>query len=740
MNKYSQQLTARLGIVMFIAIALLFVGFIYYWRVSVLPPLYNGEQAKADLITMAYAKIIGQALETGDRPQVIEALDQLTVLRDPISGQPVLEAISISTVEGDVEERRIVNTEEALFVSELPIFSTATKDFIGTLHVEYNRAFYNQLLINAQKSLAISLALGVVLLVLTLILLSYLLKPLRTLVTNIEKIKPLQSTDFPTLKGKASEDIIKVESAIQHLIERLNLSNSALRDSEAQVRMLLNSTAEAIFGVDTDGNCTFANPACVRMLGYEQDEELLGKYMHQLIHHTRADGSPYPVDECQIYAPLISSEGVHVEDEFLWRKDGSSIPVDYSSFPILREQQIVGAVVTFVDITERKKAQEYQQRLMGIIEATPDIVGIADANGRTIYLNQAGRERLGFGTDEDLSNKSISEFHPADVAQIIMETALPKAATLGSWHGESIFLTSQNEKFPASQVLVAHKSTTGKVNYYSTIARDITRQKQAEAELNKYRVHLEELVAERTRELEVSNKELESYSYSIAHDLRAPLRTIVSFSQILQEDANHKLTPAETSYINRLIGAGKYMAELIDDILDLARISRAELKPATVNITQIANSIASRLQQTDKQRKTEWNIQSDIQTVGDEALLTIALENLLGNAWKYTSKTKNAYIEVGQMQQNGQAVVFVKDNGAGFDMKYAGKLFGAFQRLHGEEFEGTGIGLATVARIIYRHGGKIWAEAAVGRGATFYFTLESYKREVKQKKLIESVI
>ncbi|MEJ2180791.1 MAG: ATP-binding protein, partial [Gammaproteobacteria bacterium] len=311
---------------------------------------------------------------------------------------------------------------------------------------------------------------------------------------------------------------------------------------------------------------------------------------------------------------------------------------------------------------------------------------------------------------------------------------------LGSWHGESIFLTSQNEKFPASQVLVAHKSTTGKVNYYSTIARDITRQKQAEAELNKYRVHLEELVAERTRELEVSNKELESYSYSIAHDLRAPLRTIVSFSQILQEDANHKLTPAETSYINRLIGAGKYMAELIDDILDLARISRAELKPATVNITQIANSIASRLQQTDKQRKTEWNIQSDIQTVGDEALLTIALENLLGNAWKYTSKTKNAYIEVGQMQQNGQAVVFVKDNGAGFDMKYAGKLFGAFQRLHGEEFEGTGIGLATVARIIYRHGGKIWAEAAVGRGATFYFTLESYKREVKQKKLIESVI
>ncbi|WP_455200653.1 PAS domain S-box protein, partial [Kaarinaea lacus] len=659
--------------------------------------------------------------------------------RDPISKQPVLEAISISTVDGEIVERRIVATDEAMFVSELPIFSTSTMDFIGTLHIEYNRAFYNQLLNNAQNSLAISLALGVVLLVLTLVLLSYLLKPLRTLVTNIEKIRPLQGTDFPSLKGKASEDILKVESAIQHLIERLNLSNNALRDSEAQVRLLLNSTAEAIFGVDTDGNCTFANPACVRLLGYEDDKELLGRHMHKLIHHTRTDGSPYPVDECKIYAPLNDHKGVHIENEVLWRKDGKSIPVDYSSFPILREQQIVGAVVTFVDVTERKKALENQQRLMGIIEATPDIVGIADAEGRTIYLNRAGRERLGFGVDEDLSNKRISEYHPDDVAQMILEKALPQAATLGAWHGESVLLTRQNEKFPVSQVLIAHKSTTGLVTYYSTIARDISEQKLVEAELNKYRVHLEELVAERTRELEISNKELESYSYSIAHDLRAPLRTIVSFSQILQEDANHKLSPTEVTYLDRLISAGKYMAELIDDILDLARISRAELKPVTVDITQIANSIASRLQQTDEQRKTQWVIENNIQTVADQALLTIALENLLGNAWKYTSKTSNAYIQIGKKQQNGQTTFFIKDNGAGFDMKYASKLFGAFQRLHGEEFEGTGIGLATVARIIYRHGGTIWAEAAVGQGATFYFTLDSYKQEVKQEKQSEAV-
>ena len=740
MNKYSQQLTTRLGIVMFIAMALLFIGFIYYWRVSVIPPLYNNEQAKADLIAMAYSKIIGQALETGDKAQVIEVLDQLTILRDPISNQPVLETISISTVDGEVVERHIIDTEEKLFVSELPIFSAGTQAFIGTLHVEYNRAFYNHLLGNAQQSLGISLAIGIALLALTLVLLTYLLKPLRKLVTNIDKIETLQTIEFPRIDGKASQDILKVEAAIQHLIERLNRSNSALRDSEAQVRLLLNSTAEAIFGVDLDGNCTFANPSCLRMLGYEHAEELLGKHMHGLIHHTRVDGSPYPVEECQIYAPLRNHKGVHVENEVLWCKDGSSIPVEYSSFPILREQQIMGAVVTFIDITERKKAQEMQQRLMAIIEATPDLVGIANKEGRTFYMNRAGRQLLGYDADEDLSNKQIAEYHPAEVAQMILDQALPKAATTGSWRGESMFLTKQNEKFPASQVLIAHKSAANEVNYYSTIARDITQQKQAEAELQRYRAHLEELVAERTRELEVSNKELESYSYSIAHDLRAPLRTIVGFSQILREDTEHKLNSTESTYLQRLISAGKYMAELIDDILDLARITRAELNPVTVNLTEIANSIATRLHQTDEQRKVEWVIHENIQTFGDQALLTIALENLIGNAWKYTSKTDNAYIEIGQTRRDGQTVFFVKDNGAGFDMQYAGKLFSAFQRLHGEEFEGSGIGLATVARIIYRHGGSIWADATVNRGATFYFTLLSYKQKYKQKKQSEVLV
>ncbi|MGD8641392.1 MAG: PAS domain S-box protein [Gammaproteobacteria bacterium] len=737
MSRFAHQLTARLGLVMFLAIVLLFIGFVYYWRVSVIPPLYNSEQAKADLIAGAYSKIIGQAIEADDEAQVIDVLDQLTILRDPISREPVLEAISVSTVGGEIIERRIINTDQALFVSELPIFSSQTQAFIGTLHIEYNRAFYLELLGNAEQSLLVSLSIGVALLILTLILLGYLLRPLRRLVTNIDKIKPLQTTEFPTLEGKASDDILKVESAIRHLIERLNESNKALRDSEAQVRLLLNSTAEAIFGVDMDGNCSFANPACVRILGYGSAGELLGKNMHQLIHHTRADGSPYPVDECQIYSPLHSNKGVHVENEILWRNDGSSIPVEYSSYPIVREQQVVGAVVTFIDISERKKAQEMQQRLLTIIEATPDIVGIADKEGRTIYFNKAARERLGFGRNEDLSHKKIADYHPPEIAKLILHQALPQATKFGSWRGESVFMTRHNERVPVSQVLVAHYSVSGEVNYYSTIARDITEQKHTEEELHRYRDQLEELVAERTRALEASNKELESYSYSIAHDLRAPLRTIVGFSQILQEDTEHKLDPTELSYLQRLIQAGKYMAELIDEILDLARITRVQLKPATVDLTGVVKSIAARLQQIDEQRKVEWVIQDNMQTVGDQSLLTIALENLMGNAWKYSSKTEHSRIEVGQTESDGQATFFVSDNGAGFDMQYAEKLFNAFQRLHGDEFEGSGIGLATVARIIHRHGGRIWAEAKVDEGATFYFTLASSRKKSKLQKKYE---
>lgn len=238
------------------------------------------------------------------------------------------------------------------------------------------------------------------------------------------------------------------------------------------------------------------------------------------------------------------------------------------------------------------------------------------------------------------------------------------------------------------------------------------------------RAQAERLIAERTTALELSNKELESYSYSIAHDLRTPLRTVTSFSQILLEDADTKLGPTELDSLQRVVGAGKYMAQLIDDILELSRISRTELHPQKVDLSNIAYIVAKQIGLSDPARQVDWAITPAISTVGDPRLLQIVLDNLLGNAWKYTKQEATARIEFGTYDEQGRRVYYVRDNGVGFDMQYSDKLFGTFQRLHNdEEFEGTGIGLATVARIVHRHNGHVWAQSVAGEGATFYFTL-----------------
>lgn len=222
-----------------------------------------------------------------------------------------------------------------------------------------------------------------------------------------------------------------------------------------------------------------------------------------------------------------------------------------------------------------------------------------------------------------------------------------------------------------------------------------------------------------------ANKELEAFSYSVAHDLRAPLRSIDGFSQALVEDCADSLPAEGKTYLRHVRESAQHMARLIDDLLSLSQMGRAEIHRAPIDLASIARTVLARLRRDHPGRSVEVIMPAEIVTVGDPRLLEIVFENLLGNAWKFTGKRDDAHIEVGQISQNGQLVCFVRDDGAGFDMAYADKLFAVFQRLHAvREFEGTGIGLANVERIIHRHGGRIWAEGEVGRGATFYFTLE----------------
>jgi light-regulated signal transduction histidine kinase (bacteriophytochrome) len=228
----------------------------------------------------------------------------------------------------------------------------------------------------------------------------------------------------------------------------------------------------------------------------------------------------------------------------------------------------------------------------------------------------------------------------------------------------------------------------------------------------------------RTKELEASNRELEAFSYSVSHDLRAPLRSLSGFSQAILEDYSNKLDSKGQEYLEHIRTSSQLMGRLIDDILTLSRVTRSSMNREKVNLSKLAEQVADELKRGQPGRAVEFRIKPDIEGYGDENLLKLVLDNLMGNAFKFTAKTDHPTIEFGHTEENGEGIYFVKDNGAGFDMQYANKLFTPFQRLHSEaEFPGTGIGLASVQRIIHRHGGRVWAEGKVGKGASFYFTL-----------------
>ncbi len=279
------------------------------------------------------------------------------------------------------------------------------------------------------------------------------------------------------------------------------------------------------------------------------------------------------------------------------------------------------------------------------------------------------------------------------------------------------------DDFNAMLVGIENRATAQELSNRE-LAHEISERLEAEKRINELNAMLEARVLERTAQLEVTNQELEAFCYSVSHDLRSPLRAIDGFSQALEEELPEEISPDAQHYFNRIRSATHRMGQLIEDLLNLSRVSRGTLESQPVNLSDIANEVVTSLVAANPGRKIEVSIWHTMSGNGDARLLRIVLENLLGNAWKFTSKAEQARIEMGTMRDVDRTVFYIRDNGAGFDMTYADKLFGTFQRLHGtNEFPGTGIGLATVQRIVHRHGGRIWADAAPEKGAAFFFTL-----------------